>query len=132
MGQHLLRKLLCDIHDAGRFAVLADKTRDISSQEQLAICIRWVDAKFDIHEDHIGLVQLDTTNSDSINECNKRCFKIRCWLPIGQCKGQRYDGASAMMGVPHTGVATQLRKEEPTALPVHCFVHCLNLCLQQT
>ena len=66
MGQHLLRKLLCDIHDAGIFAVLADETRDITNQEQLAICIRWVDAKFDIHEDLIGLVQLDTTTADSI------------------------------------------------------------------
>ena len=30
MGQHLLRKLLCDIHDAG---VLANETRDITNQE---------------------------------------------------------------------------------------------------
>ena len=28
------------------------------------------------------------------------------------------------------GVATQLRKEEPTAIHVHCLAHCLNLCLQ--
>ena len=42
MEQHLLHKLLCD---AGIFAVLADETRDITNQEQLAICIRWVDAK---------------------------------------------------------------------------------------
>ena len=56
MGQHLLRKLLCDIHDAGIFAMLAE-TRDITNQEQLAICIRWVDEKIDNHEDLIGLVQ---------------------------------------------------------------------------
>ena len=29
-----------------------------------------------------------------------------------------------------TGVATQLRQIEPTALQVHCFAHSLNLCLQ--
>ena len=28
------------------------------------------------------------------------------------------------------GVATQMRKEEPTAIHVHCLAHCLNLCLQ--
>ena len=28
------------------------------------------------------------------------------------------------------GVATQIRKEAPAALPVHCFAHSLNLCLQ--
>ena len=29
-----------------------------------------------------------------------------------------------------SGVATQIKKDEPTALAVHCFAHCLNLCLQ--
>jgi hypothetical protein len=29
-----------------------------------------------------------------------------------------------------SGVATQIMKEEPTAVKVHCFAHCLNLCLQ--
>lgn len=129
MGQHLLRKVLSDIHDAGIFAVLADETRDITNQEQLAICIRWVDAKFDIHEDLIGLVQLDTTTADSITKAMKDIF-THCSLPIGQCKGQGYDGASTMMGY-LSGVATQLRKEEPTVIPVHCFAHCLNLCLQE-
>ena len=28
------------------------------------------------------------------------------------------------------GVATQIRNENPAALPVHCFGHSLNLCLQ--
>ena len=54
---------------------------------------------------------------------------VRCSLPISQCRGQGYDGCSVMMG--HlTGVATQLRQIEPTALQVHCFAHSLNLCLQ--
>ena len=28
------------------------------------------------------------------------------------------------------GVVTQLEREEPSALRVHCFAHCLNLCPQ--
>ena len=40
-----------------------------------------------------------------------------------------------MMGRPQCkvtekGVATQIRDSNPAALPVHCFGHCLNLCLQ--
>ena len=54
---------------------------------------------------------------------------VRCSLPISQCSGQGYDGCSVMMGY-LTGVATQLRQIEPTALQVHCFAHSLNLCLQ--
>ena len=53
----------------------------------------------------------------------------RCIWPLSQCRGQGYDGASNMLG--HLrGFATQLRKEEPTAIHVHCLAHCLNLCLQ--
>jgi len=28
------------------------------------------------------------------------------------------------------GVSTRIQKETPVALPVHCFAHSLNLCLQ--
>ena len=29
-----------------------------------------------------------------------------------------------------SGVATRIRTEQPAAIPVHCFAHSLNLCLQ--
>ena len=56
---------------------------------------------------------------------------IHCSLPIIQCRGQGYDGASNMMGRLR-GVARQIMSEEETAIPVHCFAHCLNLCLQDS
>ena len=129
MGNQLLRHLLDEIRtNSNMFAILAAETRDVSNCEQLCICIRWVDQHFDIHEDFIGLVQLDRTDADSICQAIKDVL-TRCILPLSQCRGQGYDGASNMMG--HLrGVATQLRKEEPTAIHVHCLAHCLNLCLQ--
>ena len=54
---------------------------------------------------------------------------IRCAFPLSLCRGQAYDGASNMQGN-RKGVATQIREECPAALPVHCFAHSLNLCLQ--
>lgn len=54
---------------------------------------------------------------------------LRYQLPLGQCRGQAYDGASNMSG--HvSGVAARLQQEEPTAIYVHCLAHSLNLCLQ--
>ena len=29
-----------------------------------------------------------------------------------------------------SGVTTQIQKEEPAAIKVHCLAHCLNLCMQ--
>ena len=36
-----------------------------------------------------------------------------------------------MQGV-RSGVATQIKKDNPAALSVYCFGHSLNLCLQDT
>ena len=128
MGHHLLRALLRNIQEVGVFSVLADETRDVSNHEQLAICIRWVDTEFVIHEDLIGLMHVEKTDANTLTTAIKDVL-IRCSLPLSQCRGQGYDGASTMMG--HlTGVATQLKKEEPSAIEVHCLAHCLNLCLQ--
>ena len=47
----------------------------------------------------------------------------------GGGRGQAYDGAANMQGK-RTGVATQIKNDNSAALPVHCFAHSLNLCLQ--
>lgn len=54
---------------------------------------------------------------------------IRVNLPIKNCRGQAYDGASNMQGN-FKGVASRIQQEEPSAIHVHCLAHCLNLCLQ--
>ena len=96
MGHHLLRALLRNIQEVGVFSVLADETRDVSNHEQLAICIRWVDAEFVIHEDLIGLMHVEKTDANTLTTAIKDVL-IRCSLPLSQCRGQGYDGASTMM-----------------------------------
>ena len=128
LSNELLRNFLKDIRDAQIFAVLADETRDISNKEQLSICIRWVDQDFVIHEDLIGMIHVVHTDAESLYLAIRDVL-LRCGLPISQCRGQGYDGAAAMMG--HLrGVAKRFQDDEHRALPVHCFAHSLNLCLQ--
>ena len=83
---------------------------------------------YDISEDPVGLFSLPNTTANTIASVLKDLL-IRCNLPLSLCRGQAYDGASTMQGV-RRGVATQIRKGCPAVLPVHCFEHCLNLCLQ--
>ena len=128
MGNELLRQLLVKIRDATWFAILADETADIANLEQLSLSIRWVTKDYEIHEDFIGLVHVPTITSKAITSAIKDVL-IRCSLPISLCRGQGYDGAANMMG--HlNGVAKQIQDEAATAITVHCFAHCLNLCLQ--
>lgn len=83
---------------------------------------------FLIHEDPVELIHIPKTDSNTLTSAMKDSL-IRLCLPISQCRGQAYDGASSMSG--HlNGVAAQIQKEFPSALYVHCLAHCTNLCLQ--
>ena len=108
------------------FAILADETCDISNKEQLSVCIRWIDEKFEIHEDIVAIVHVQKTDSESLYmELMNTLTSVG--LSIENCRGQGYDGAAAMMG--HLN-GVWLQRDEPRAIPVHCFAHSLNVCLQ--
>ena len=110
---------LCSIRETGISSIMADETRDIRNQEQLSICIRWIDSEFSIHEDLIGLVHVERTDATSISTAIKDVL-VLCSLSY----------FTVQMMVHLTGVATQLRQIEPAALQVLSSAHSLNLCLQ--
>ena len=53
----------------------------------------------------------------------------RLSLPLSDCRGQCYDGASSMSGR-LSGVQARIREKCEKALYVHCCAHSLNLALQ--
>ena len=44
--------------------MIADKTRDMSGKEQLAITLRWVNDNYNVFEDLISLAAVDKTDAD--------------------------------------------------------------------
>ena len=111
------------------FSLIADEASDISHNEYINISIRWVDSNYDIHEDTLGLVQLPDTKAATPFSVIKDVM-IRCSLPISQCRGQAFDGASNMSDI-RNGVQALIKGEEARALYVHCLAHSLNLCVQE-
>ena len=87
-----------------------------------------VDDKLEIHEDPIELINVPKTDANTLMACSKDCL-LRCCLPISQCCRQGYNGTANWSGSLH-GVAAQIQHDVPSALYVHCFAHCTNLCLQ--
>ena len=68
--------------------------------------IRWVDKSFEIHETPVELINVPKTDSETLTKVIKDSL-LRLSLPIAQCRGQAYDGASNMSG--HiSGVAARL------------------------
>ena len=97
---------------------------DASNKEQLVICIRWIsNSDFEVHEDVIGLYAIDNISASTIVHVIKDAL-VR--MNLSRCRGQCYDGTSNISG-PRSGVAKQLRDEEPRALYLHRHGHALNL-----
>ncbi len=130
MGKSLLRTLLDSMKAEcpAWFSVIADEATDVCQSEQLNVSIRWVDKSYIIHEDPIGLFQVPDTRAATLYSIIKDIL-VRCNLPIAMCRGQAYDGAANMQGK-RSGVAARFLADNPAAVPVHCFAHSLNLCLQ--
>ena len=100
---------------------IADEATDLSHKGQLT---RWVDKELGSHEDPLEVIHIPKTDADTLPSVVKDCL-IRFSLPISQCCGQAYDGASNIAG--HlNGVAAHIGKDVPSALFLHCFAHCTN------
>lgn len=128
IGKSILRTLTHEIRDVQWFSIIADESTDVANQEQFNISIRWVGEHFIVNEDPIGMVAVPDTTGDTLFRVVKDSL-IRMNLPVKNCRGQAYDGASNMQGN-FKGVATRIQQEVPSAVHVHCLAHCLNLCLQ--
>ena len=97
MTNQLLQKLLNEIRSAEWYSIIADETRDISGAEQLGISIRWVENDYQVHEDLIGLVEVEATDAATLCSIIKDVL-LRVNLQLSQCRGQAYDGAANMAG----------------------------------
>eukprot|EP00731_Ephydatia_muelleri_P029859 Em0021g382a len=97
MALSILRDISSEL--AGKwFTIMIDETTDVSNAEQMVICLRYVDANLEVHEQFIGLYNLERTNAEMIVSVVEDVL-LRMNLSITNCRGQCYDGASNMSGI---------------------------------
>ena len=60
-------------------------------------CVRFIDDELNPHEEFVGLHNMETTTALSITKTIEDIM-CRLSLTIKNCRGQCYDGASAMAG----------------------------------
>lgn len=122
--QIIQRKIIEEVREAQYFSILADEVTS-HNQEQLALCVRFVDAQGQIREEFIEFLKLKNITGLNIAATIKQELSDLC-LPIQNIVGQGYDGASNMSSA-KVGVQKSIRDEAPLAAYVHCGGHCLNL-----
>ncbi|KAM1571243.1 hypothetical protein ACFX10_036159 [Malus domestica] len=117
------------IEDVGTslFSILIDESRDVSTKEQMAIVLRYVDKNGHVVERFIGIEHVTSTDALSLKETIDGVFS-RHKLSMSRLRGQGYDGASNMQGE-FNGLKALIMKESGCAYYIHCFAHQLQLAL---
>ena len=111
------------------FSIIADEATDTANDEQLSLCVRFVDGDFP-HEKFLAFHECKTgVTGEAI--ADDILSKLGEWpvQPQLLC-GQAYDGAGAMAGKSKC-VAARIVAKYPKALYTHCAAHRLNLCVMK-
>jgi hypothetical protein len=111
MSHSVVRNIVQEIAKSRFFASTADESTEIAGKQQLTIILRHVDDSFEIHEDFIGLHEVEKADSEHLSSIILDCL-LRLNLSIHSARGQIYDGASVMSGS-WNGVAAKITLLEP-------------------
>ena len=122
-GDIIRNKILAKVLQAKYFSIIADEATDVANDEQLSICIRYVEEgvpqeKFIAFHKCVSGVQYQKKSSQTLQSGSYSHTS----------RGQAYDGAGAMSGL-SKGVAARITSKYPKALYTHCASHRLNLCV---
>lgn len=111
------------------WSVMADEATDVSTVEQVSICVRYVSVKneqLEVCEEFVGFTSVPRTTADVLTTAIDTFLK-KSGLDLSKLIGKGFDGASNMSG--HvSGVSTRLQQLYPKAkYYTHCRNHALNL-----
>ncbi|XP_029346798.1 zinc finger MYM-type protein 1-like [Acyrthosiphon pisum] len=102
-----------------------DETTDISTSEQLTLCVRYIDEDGNLNEDFLKFIEVENLTGSHLSSAILNGL-IECGLDCQYLIGQGYDGASNMSGKCR-GVQSYVQTQYPKAVYVHCAAHSLNL-----
>ncbi|KAK4876004.1 hypothetical protein RN001_012426 [Aquatica leii] len=137
-GEIIKQKIATEVNSAKCFSVLAYETTDISTVEQLTLCVRYVKnfennsdnssvTDYRICEQLLQFTPVTSTNGENLAEAILYGLE-ECLIDKHFLRRQRYDGAPSMSGK-FRGAQAIINKKYPKALYVHCVSHSLNLAL---
>ena len=127
MALSILRDKASNIQKGVFYTIMADKVSDSSDQQQLVLCLWWINVDLTPQEMFIGLNVVPNICADT--------FVAFIWdvlicmnLTLKYCRGQCYDGTSNMSKA-KSGVTTQIKAGESRAIFSHCYGHSLQLAI---
>ena len=95
--------------------MLADEAADWGNKKQMPIVMRYVDSNKEINESFIKYVHCKEGMTGLALSANIENTLKEVGLPLKNCRGQGYDGASAMSSE-RKGVSGRILQQNPKAL----------------
>ena len=120
----LERKQLQSLRSSPFFSILADECQDISTQEELSICCRWIVDGYP-EEHFLDMLHVKEVNAASITKA-LTSFMEEKNLDYRRLVGQGYDGAATFSGCKN-GVQRRIRTHSAHAVYIHCTCHRIQL-----
>ncbi|KAM4100214.1 hypothetical protein ACB094_05G051500 [Castanea mollissima] len=121
-----INAIVKDIEDS-LFAIIVDESRDMSTKEQLAIALSYVDKLGHVNEHFLGIAHVNNIAAMTLNSAIEEIFNKHS-LSISRLWGQSYNGESNMRDELN-GLKTLILKDNSSAYYVHYFAHQLQLTL---
>ncbi|KAL4620382.1 hypothetical protein ACB092_06G150000 [Castanea dentata] len=121
-----INAIIKDIGDS-LFVIIVDESRDMSTKEQMAIALRYVEKLGHVNKHFLGITHVNNTSTVTLKSATEEVFNKHS-LRISRLWGQGYDGASNMR-VELNRLKTLILKDNHSAYYVHCFAHQLQLTL---
>ena len=118
------RKLMKSLKESPFFSILADECEDVSTQEELSICCRWI-VNGQPEEHFVAILHVLSCDAATVTEALETYIASK-QLDYRKLIGQGYDGAAVFSGS-RSGVHIRMRTHSAHAVYIHCACHRLQL-----
>ena len=126
LGCYIQNRIFERVAKAKYFSILCDETTDVSTQQQLSICLRYFDDEIlAVREDFVTFIHTSSATGAHLRDTIKKFLKKK-GISLETLRGQGYAGGSNMKGK-IKGLQALLLQDQPLAFYVHCYCHSLNL-----
>ncbi|CAG2214457.1 unnamed protein product [Mytilus edulis] len=130
IGNQIRTDIVDKCNSSKFFALIADESTDVSTREQVSVCLRYIQrdslsGDISIKEDFLDFVMTTSTKGEHLAELLIETLQ-GAGVNIAKMRAQGYDGAANMSGK-YNGVQARISSIIPEATYVHCKSHCLNL-----
>ncbi|XP_070044831.1 uncharacterized protein [Nicotiana tomentosiformis] len=119
-------KVIIEDLDGDYFAILVDKSKDVSHGEQMALILQYVNKSGMVIERFLGIVHVSDTSSSSLQKAIYSLLLDHS-LSKSKIRGQGYDGANMQGKI--NGLKSLILQNTPSAYCIHRFAHQLQLAL---